>query len=355
MWTAGGQIDHITFAGVYGGGGKAAAPVMPAAAPAPATPIYADPVTGKTYETPAALNTGIDTRTADDKATSDAKAKADEDARVKAHTDWVGKRDAAITNERAALEDAYRKQGVDPALYKTNIDAAMKTYTDRIKDDDPNVASVYPTDLGGQIVNDSVATRRNTATNSYNALFDPNYSKTALKDDLLTPHVEALLNEQFNPLSTQLENAKKRGTLTDVGYQGALDSLGARRTAGAATIRDLGSTILGNSRKSVDDYITEGRNAAGALNLSGSFDPQSYRTTADSMIKSSTDNLGGALRSSVGGTKFADLTELLNAGGSVQGTTNPTAANPMPGGSVGLGQTIIDDTKKRDLGSVGAF
>ena len=357
MFTPGGQLDLLTFAGVRGGGGKgsgfAAAPIAPT--------TYNDPVTGKVYTTPEALNTAVDARTpAPAPVKTPAQiAQEEADAKTAAHNTWVSTvRDPTNARERNNLIDAFKRAGIaDPvaAGYGDEIDAAMANTSGRAVGDDANYASLFDPNLGDTIVNTALGTGRTAATNALDAVFTPNYADTNLSNTIMDPYVNPLLDEQFNPLSTQLTNAQKRGTLTDTGYTAANDLLGTRRTTGEATVRDLGRSILSNDRTGLNDYISSARTTAGALNLpaTSTFSADPYKAHAEGMINDYTGSFGGDLRNAVGNTKFTDLTELLNAGGAVQGATNAPATGAAGGGT--LGGSIIEDDKKRGLGSTGAF
>jgi hypothetical protein len=175
-------------------------------------------------------------------------------------------------------------------------------------------------------------------------------------DTLTGQYSDTLLNEQFNPLQTQLESTRKRGTLTDRGYDAALATLAQKRSAAQSTIGDLGSGIIAKDRGAIDDYISKARSDANALNLSSTFDPNAYKTGAENLASTDISNFGGALRSAVGGTQFANLSDLINAGGAVQGATNPNAANPLGTPALsGAAAADQDPNKKRGLGSSGAF
>jgi hypothetical protein len=161
------------------------------------------------------------------------------------------------------------------------------------------------------------------------------------------------VNEQFDPLMTSLTNAQKRGTLTPTGYNAALDALNQKKAAATSTVQNLGQGILSTDRKSLDDYISGARSDVNNLTLGTTFDPNSYSTAAQGKVAGFTSDFGGALRNAVGQTKFADLSELINAGGAAQGAQNPNAANPV--GGTGYVPPVDDSTTKRGLGNTGSF
>jgi hypothetical protein len=104
----------------------------------------------------------------------------------------------------------------------------------------------------------------------------------------------------------------------------------------------------------LDDYIKGARSDINSASLGSNVDPNSYFGGAQSKAAGFTSDFGGALRNAVGGTKFADISELINAGGAVQGANNPTATNPQ-GGAPGPNPDDLLAQQKRGLGSAGAF
>jgi hypothetical protein len=108
----------------------------------------------------------------------------------------------------------------------------------------------------------------------------------------------------------------------------------------------------------LDDYISGARSDVNNLTLSSTFDPSTYGSTAANKAAGFTSDFGGALRNAVGQTKFADLSELINAGGAVQGAQNPNAANPL-GGTAGTSPAYVApdilEQQKRGLGNTGSF
>ena len=354
MFTDGGQIDRLHRAvhgGGKGGGGGGYTPPPPV--------VMTDPVTGKSYtgDTASAdLNAEIDQRKQQEKADSDAavaKKAADDAAALGKFNTAKGN---AYNDALSSITRQFQQQGVDPSQYMaSDITPRLTAAQNTIRDLDPNPAAAYAPDLGSSIINDITSGKRTTANNQLNNLFSPTYSQSAVPDSLTGQYQDTLLNEQFNPLSDQLLNAQKRGTLTDAGYQAALASLGQKRSTAASTIGNLGSGIISTDRSGIDNYISGARKDASGLSLSSSFDPNVYASGAKGLADTDISNFGGALRNAIGGTQFADLGSLINAGGAVQGATNPNAANPKAGVG-GVTPPAEDEANtKRGLGSTGAF
>jgi hypothetical protein len=382
MFSEGGQPLHgcVARGGGKGGGGGGGQQYTP-----PAQHVYTDPVSGMSFtddmgaggtgmmnygggyygmipdtggKTGAQkLNEEIAQRKLDEKSTSDA-------AQAKADTTAAGKETTFQTNRQGAYDTAlqgimskFKAQGLDPNVYmESDIKPALQRQFSSIQDLDPNPTAAFPTNLGDTIINDLTSSRRTTSTNALNALFTPQYSENQLPDSTTGQYVGDIVNAQFDPLMAGLTNAQKRGTLTGAGYQGALDKLNEKKTAATSTVQNLGKNILSTDRKSLDDYISGVRSDVNNLSLGTAFDPNTYGTAAAGKVKGYLGDFGGALRSAVGDIQYANLSDLINAGGAVQGAQNPTAANPA--GQVAGSVAPTDDelaSQKRGLGNVGAF
>jgi hypothetical protein len=232
-----------------------------------------------------------------------------------------------------------------------------------VQDLDPNPTAAFADNLGDTIVNNVLSGRRTQATNALNQTFSPNYSQTMLPDSTTGNYASSLVNEQFDPLMSQLGNAQKRGTLTGTGYNAALDALNQKKAGALSTVQSLGQNILAGDRSKLDDYISGARTGVNSMGLADSFDPSTYASTAQGKVQSDLSGFGGALRNAVGDTQFATLGDLINAGGAVQGAQNPNATNPggMPTGAGGgaLSSAYVPPDvlaqQKRGLGSTGAF
>lgn len=302
------------------------------------------------------LNAEIDARKAQEQQTSDTtKAQATSDAAAK-ETAFQGNRQAAYDTATSSIGNLFRQQGADPSQYwSSDILPALQRQYQSIQDLDPNPTAAFTPDLGQSIINNILSGKRTQATNAYNQTFTPNYSQNLLPDATTGNYTSNIVNQQFDPLMQGLTNAQKRGTLTGAGYNAALDALNQKKSAAMNTVNTLGQGILSTDRKSLDDYISGGRSDINNLSLTSNFDPSTYAGTAASKAQGYLSDFGGALQNAVGQTKFADLSDLINAGGAVQGQTNPNAANPLGGGAAAT--TAEDDlaNQKRGLGSTGAF
>jgi len=348
QFTAGGQLDLISFHGVRGGGKGGGSPP-----PAP-PPTYTSPSDAMVFNSPAELNAHLSQLQQEKDATAAAnQAKADA-ATAKNEQDFLTRRGEALTGARQNVNRAFQLAGVDPSLYaQSDIDPALNRAASTIQDLDPNPSSAFSPTLGQDIINSITTGKRGEALRGLNQTFTPTYANTALPSSLLDPQVTSLVNEQFDPLTQQLTNARNRGTLTDPGYNAALAALQQKRSGAEATVRNLGEGILSGERNDLGDYISGARSTASGLNLADTFDPSAYTSEAGRRVQTDISGLPGALRNAVGGTQFATLQDLMNAGGASQGATN--ALGPTPAGGAGAATDLLDPNKKRGLGTQGAF
>lgn len=349
-------------------------------------PTYIDPVNGMTFTDnmvngsgpfssinhravtgsgATALNAEIAQRQAQEKAASNAALDKTAANEAQSKADFQTRFDTAKNNALTGANQYFTQQGYDPARFATETANAISRSAGNVQDMSPNPGAEFSPSLGASVLADINSGYQNRAGNAVNGLFGQQYATNNVSDSWLNPAVQGALSSQFDPLSAQLTNAQKRGTLNSTGYDAALQALGNSRTAATSTISGLGQNILNSDRGQLNDYITGARNDAAHVNASSfdSFDPNSYLTGAQGMTSRFQDNFGGDLTNAIGSTSFSDLSSLLNAGGAVQGASDPTATNPAsgPGGAGGPG---ISDAylaqqalgkEQRGLGSQGAF
>jgi hypothetical protein len=374
MWTEGGQVSHLSFGGLRGGSGKGGGGGGGSNPWQSNLTTLTDPVDGQTFtqennpllagtqnggqpqqfSAAELLNQHITARKAQEQTASDTAAAQKAADAATAETGFQGRRQTSYNDALQSAMQSFTRQGADPNQYlESDIKPALQRQFNSIQDLDPNPSASFPTSLGDTIATGALSGKRTAATQQLNKIFTPQYSQTALPDSSINPFVSQIVNEQFDPLMAGLTNAQKRGTLNQSGYQAALDSLNARKTGATSSVQTLGQGILNTDRANVDSQIGKARTDVNNLGFGDNFDPSSYQANIQSGANTALAGLGGQLRGAVGDTKYADLTDLLNAGGAVQGATQPNATNPAGAGGVPL----VDPNAnlKRGLGNAGAF
>lgn len=348
------------------------------AAPAPVAPTFTDPVNGTSFPTSDALNAEITAREGVDAQTSAAQTWQDNQNQNINENQYQADLASGKTNATNNVDQYFTSNGYDPTKYASQIADAINNSSNAIVDPATGqttsvvpsymstVQSGFSPNLGAQILQQINSGVQSTATNQIANEFAPTYAQDNVSSDWLAPAVSGAVDAQFDPLSDQLSNAEKRGTLNDTGYQAALNALTGAKTAATSTVSGLGQNILNSDRTGVDNYITGAKNDAAGLNAStlGGFDPSSYATGAQTLVGQDKNNFSGDLTNAIGSTQFSSLGDLLNAGGVVQGANDPTATNPNTGpAGPGQGGPISDAyiaqqalaNQNRGLGSSGAF
>jgi hypothetical protein len=373
-------------------------------APAPVAPTYIDPVNGMSFtddpwtgnQGAAQLNAEIASRKAEEKVASDAATKAATDQNTANNATFQKQLSDASTNAQSSANSYFTSHGYDPSRFAASLAAKIKASTDSVSnpfanyiapspssttDAKGNVTTSTPSsnggtsglganpsaafspNLGANIIADETSGVQTKAGHAISALFSPTYAQDNVSNSWLAPASTAALSRQFDPLTAQLSNSFKRGTLNQQGYDAANAKLSSDQTAAGSTVNGLGNRILAADRTGVDNYITGAKGDAARVDpiTYDSFDPSKYDTGASNLVNGYKGSFAGDLTNAIGATSFSDLGSLLNAGGAVQGATDPTATNPTVGGPGGGG--ISDNyiaqqalaKQPRGLGSSGAF
>ncbi len=335
------------------GGGKGAAPAPTVA------PTYTDPQTGKSFTSPDALNSSIDERNRQ----AAEQQKLDEAAATQAALDKRNQFNSALsgaqTRARGQAQNYFTSRGLSADPYNSAIEDMINQSTSTVPDLAPNPDTYFANNIGETILNNSLRSKIDAKTGQLSSVFTPDYATKWMPYSEATPIVNTELSNSFDPLTTQLDNAHKRGVLNDVGYSGATTRLNQDRNAAQSQISSIAQGIIDANRSNVNDYITGAKNdvANASIYNVDSLDPNSYFATAADRVNSLRGRLAGDVRSAVGDTTYSDLLTLLNAGGVVQGATNPTVAGGALGNNLASGYVAdqILNKKPRGIGNYGAF
>jgi hypothetical protein len=325
---------------------------------------YTDPSSGMQFSTPDALNANIAQEQTAAQQKSDLAAQQATDTATQNENTFQGNRQSAYNTALQNVMQTFQGQGVDPNNYMGYITPALQQAQQSIPDLSANPSTYFPTSLGQTILNQATGDQRTQATNSLNQTFSPTYAQSMLPSSIMQQPISDMLSAQFDPLSSQLTNAMNRGTLTQTGYNAALAKMNQDKAAAQSQLQTLGQNILTGNQTSLGNIADTARTAASNLNLGQTFDPSQYAAQGSQMAAQDIQGFGGALQNAASNVQFGDIQDLLNAGGAVQGATNPTAANPAfstgaiggPGSPTGGQITQAgQEQANRGLGNTGAF
>lgn len=223
---------------------------------------------------------------------------------------------AARTNANQYFSD----RGLDPSAYGGAIDTKINDVLSTTAEDDPNVAS-YLSNLGEGVYGSQTDALRGRSLNAVNSQFAPNFEQGAIADTADDPFISSIDQAQRGSADDFITNLLKRHVITDVGAQTAgknLDDQGARvRTQ----LGDLGKGLLSSGRQSLTDIANQGRQTASTLNLGQTFDPNTFKTQADTSASSFLSGLGDSLKSAAPGNLY-DTSGLAAIAGAGQGAGN---------------------------------
>jgi len=354
-----------------GGGGKGGE------VPQKAQTVYTDPVTGRSFvddPNPTGFGANFEglpgftwqsganklndfitqreqqatTKSAADKAAADQKSATD-------LASWQQKRDALVGNERNAFTNYFTQQGLDPNAYASDIDSAISGRTSTLQDN-ADLGGLFPSSMPQDLVNTLTANRQTKNLAGYNAVFNPNYSTSAVSDTWDDPVIDQILGKQFDPLSQSIDLAHKRGQLNDRGVTGALQELDSERNAARGALSGIGNDILSGYRGKLDDYISGGRTAAGSVPLGSNFDLAPYQQHVNDLVGQFQSGLGSDFTNKVGATNYGDINKIMNAGGVYQGPIAGQSPGTATAGVAGdIADSVLDPNKKRVLQTQGQF
>jgi hypothetical protein len=368
MFNEGGQpTRNVMFRGGSKGGGGGMSPEMQwmMMQQQQANQTYTDPSTGKQFSSPSDLNAEISQNQATAQQQAALAAQQATDTATQNENTFQTNRQGAYNTALQNVMQTFQGQGVNPNNYMGYITPALQQAQQSIPDLTANPSTYFPTSLGQTILNQATGDQRTQATNALNQTFSPTYAQSMLPSSIMTQPISDMLSAKFDPLSSQLTNAMNRGTLTQTGYNAALDKMNQDKAAAQSQLQTLGQNILTGDQTSLGNIASGARTDASNLNLGQTFDPSSYASQGSTMAAQDIGGFGGALQNAAGNVQFADIQDLLNAGGAVQGANNPTAANPMMLGTGAIGgpgsptagqiTQAGQDQTNRGLGNTGAF
>lgn len=253
---------------------------------------------------------------------------------------------------RQGIQQTFQNRGIDYNPYNDQIATAINQSAGNVADLSPTPGGAFAPSMGEDLITQLTSGQQARNLQQFNAQFAPNYADTAISDAWIDPVVSDIVKMQFDPLTQQLENASKRGQLNPMGYEGALKALEGKRTAAGSQIRSLATSELNKDRGLLNEYLGGGRTAAGNAPLGTSFSVDPYVSGAQGIAQRERGAFSGDVLSAVGDTKYADLSELMNAGGAYQG-----AIQPPVGGQPAADPAMIADInrRRRGVGTQGAF
>lgn len=260
---------------------------------------------------------------------------ANKEAQQQSQDTWASDLARAAQGGQSSAEAYFRSMGLDPSQYAGDISGAVANTRAGIPTGG-NIAGAFG-GVGEQLYGDLTNALRSKSLAGVNALTEPTIADTS--DDAI---IEKILGEQRGGAEDYATNLLKRGVVTNTGYNAIEGDINRQGDVAKGLLNQLGGTILGGGRTSLDDILNQGRQAASTLNLGQSFDPGTYGTNLQTSFDNFMAGLEGQFRSQAPGKLF-DTTGLAALGGQAQGPQNLAFA---PKAVYGTGQDDQTDEDK---------
>jgi len=236
-----------------------------------------------------------------------------------------------------------------------------------IAEDDLTPMNAYNTrTLFNDAYNTAVGTYRGDLTRQLNQLAPEDFGYTTFADSADDSILQAILDNARSDALAQIDAARARGQLNDVGYQRALAQLDKQKEAAWGDLQDLGLGVLSGYR---DQLGSMREDMLGRISNAGFDNPLSFDAFSNRLSQTINDLTGrmqGDIYRATQGQSFFDPSSIISGAGALQGYYNPASAQPRAAG-VGAGATsdnpllmaFTDDAKKQQqttsAGSGGVF
>lgn len=237
-----------------------------------------------------------------------------------------------------------------------------------IAEDDLTPMNSYNTrTLFNDAYNTAVGTYRGDLTRQLNELAPEDFGYTTFADSADDSILQAILDNARSDALAQIDAARARGQLNDVGYQRALAQLDKQKEAAWGDLQDLGLGVLSGYR---DQLGSMRKDMLGRISNAGFDNPLSFDAFNNRLTQTINDLTGrmrGDIYRATQGQSFFDPSGIISGAGALQGYYNPATTQPRTT-SVGAGGTgdnpllmaFTDDAQKKQqqttsAGSGGVF
>lgn len=184
---------------------------------------------------------------------------------------------------------------------------------------------------------------RNDLRNQFNAgAGDVNSIFADTMDDSI---LDAILGTERGNVEAQINAARERGSLSNVGYNKALEKLAAQSKAARAELEDIGRGVLSGYRTNYSSTADTTRNQIGSAGFDNKFDVGGALSALNNLRSQLSGRLEGDIYRATEGQSFFNPNAILSYGQNLQGFFNPSK-------QAGVGETspllaaFIDPNKK---------
>lgn len=208
-------------------------------------------------------------------------------------------------------------------LYNSSIDNARMGITE----DDTNPFASYNTKSA---FNDAAETARGTyrgdLRKQLNSIAGDGFQYNAFADTADDSILSAILGEHRSDAQAQIDQAKARGQLNDVGYGRANSRLGNQSETAMADLQDLGMGVLSGYRDQLSGLRDNTMTSIDQADFNSPLNFDSFQTRLDQTKNDLNGRMRGDIFRATDGQTFFDPAALISSSGAIQGFYNPTNA-----------------------------
>lgn len=198
------------------------------------------------------------------------------------------------------------------------------------------MASLNTTGNFNDALSTVLGTYRGDLRRQLNTTAPEDFMYNAFADSADDAILQSILDQGRADALAQVDAARARGQLNDVGYSRALTGLDTQGKAAMADLQDLGLGVLSGYR---DQLGSLREDMLGRIDTADFSNPLDF-TSFDSRLNQTRSDLGNRLEGDIfratQGQSFFDPSTIISGSGAIQGFYNPTStANKKSGGITG--------------------
>lgn len=178
------------------------------------------------------------------------------------------------------------------------------------------------------IINNFTKNQKNQLQNTLNTasqVYDPTYGG-GFNSNYADQYVNSFLNDKYYDVVNQLDRAKSRGTLNDVGYNKAMNDLATQLSAGKSTYGSIGRDIISNYNTGMQNSIENYQNLLNNYDLGNDYGRLNQNTINNQLSDTYNNYLSGFegdFNAAMAGQEPFDVSGILGNAKVAQGVTNP--------------------------------
>lgn len=239
-------------------------------------------------------------------------------------------------------------------LYRTAVDTSRQG----IAEDNLNPMANYNTRSMFNDANETaVGTYRGDLTRQLNEFAPEDFAYNKFQNNADDDILAEILGTHKSDAQAQIDMARSRGQLNDVGYGRAQTQLANQGEMAMADLQDLGGGVLSGYRDQLNSLRDNTLDRVGQTDFSNPFDFSGFQNRLDQTMGDLTGRLRGDLFRTTQGQSFFDPSTIISGSGAIQGFYNPTtAAKQTAGGTTNpLLSAFTEDEQKKATTSNGVF